>query len=68
VRPVADRRVLPADRLADRDVLAGTPAPPQWALRDSVTVDPGEDVAVGEAIRGQYAAVRDRTHPETARG
>jgi xylulokinase len=48
--------------------LAGTPAPPQWALRDSVTVDPGEDVAVGEAIRGQYAAVRDRTHPETARG
>ena len=44
--------------------LAGTSVPPQWPLRDAVTVDPGEDVAVGSAVRQQYAAVRAQMHPE----
>jgi xylulokinase len=44
--------------------MAGGAAPPQWPLQDAVTVDPGEDVALGAAIRQQYAEVRDRTHPE----
>ncbi|MEZ0091661.1 FGGY family carbohydrate kinase [Streptacidiphilus sp. EB129] len=47
--------------------LAGTVEPPQWALPDAVTVDPGDDLAIGGAIREQYAAVRDQTHPELGR-
>ena len=48
--------------------LAGTPQPPQWELPEAVTVDPGEDVAVGAAIRQQYAAVREQMHPGAAAG
>jgi xylulokinase len=48
--------------------LAGTAEPPQWELRDSVTVDPGEDIAVGEAIRQQYAALREQMHPQAVAG
>ena len=44
--------------------LAGTAEPPQWPEPDAVTVDPAEDVAVGNAVRQQYAAVRAQTHPE----
>jgi xylulokinase len=44
--------------------LAGSTTPPQWPLRDSVTVDPGEDVAVGRAVRQQFAAVQAQAHPE----
>jgi xylulokinase len=44
--------------------LAGSTTPPQWPLRDAVTVDPAEDVAVGRAVRQQFASVRAQTHPE----
>ncbi|WP_042400904.1 FGGY family carbohydrate kinase [Streptacidiphilus carbonis] len=44
--------------------LAGTALPPAWPLRDAVTIDPGEDVSVGQAVRQQFAAVRAQAHPE----
>jgi xylulokinase len=47
--------------------LAGTPEPPHWELPDvtAVTPDPDRDLAVGNAVRTQYATVRDQTYPET---
>ncbi|MGA5704326.1 FGGY family carbohydrate kinase [Peterkaempfera bronchialis] len=44
--------------------LAGTAEPPRWELPDAVTVEPGEDVAFGQAVRQQYASVREQMHPE----
>ncbi|WP_405013432.1 FGGY family carbohydrate kinase [Kitasatospora sp. NBC_01539] len=48
--------------------LAGTPEPPVWELPDAVTLDPeGEqNLAIGNAVRQQYKAVREQFHPETA--
>jgi xylulokinase len=44
--------------------LADTALPPTWPLRDAVTIDPGEDVSVGHAVRQQFAATRAQAHPE----
>ncbi len=41
-----------------------TPAtPPQWPAPAATLCDPGDDLPVGQAVRQQYAAVRDETHP-----
>ncbi|MFJ6214675.1 FGGY family carbohydrate kinase [Streptomyces sp. NPDC092296] len=45
--------------------LAGTAEPPRWELPDAVLVEPGEDIAFGQAVRQQYAAVREQMHPES---
>lgn len=38
--------------------------PPQWPLDTGARLlDPGEDTAVGSAVRQQYVAVRENTHP-----
>ncbi|ONK14535.1 FGGY family carbohydrate kinase [Streptomyces sp. MP131-18] len=37
--------------------------PPDWPSASGETLDPGEDLAVGTAVRQQFAAVRDQTHP-----
>jgi xylulokinase len=48
--------------------LAGTPEPPPWEPPSPHTfLEPGEDAAVGGAIRAQFAAVLKRTHPELGR-
>lgn len=48
--------------------LAGTPEPPQWELPDVtvLTPDQNQDLAVGNAVRAQYRAIREQTYPETA--
>jgi xylulokinase len=48
--------------------LARTPEPPVWELPEAVALAPdGEhDLAIGSAVRRQYAAVREQIHPETA--
>jgi len=47
--------------------LAGTAEPPQWELPEAVTITPDQehDVAVGKAVRQQFATVREQVHPET---
>jgi xylulokinase len=37
--------------------------PPQWAQAASRLLDPGDDSAVGTAVRQQFTAVREHTHP-----
>jgi xylulokinase len=38
--------------------------PPQWQGTALGVIDPGgDDVAIGQAVRQQYTAVRDQTHP-----
>jgi xylulokinase len=37
--------------------------PPQWRQAAARLLDPGEDSAVGSAVRRQYIAVREHTHP-----
>ncbi|MFC5906376.1 FGGY family carbohydrate kinase [Streptacidiphilus monticola] len=45
--------------------LAQTGEPPVWALpQEPLTVQPGEDAALGAAVRQQYASVLGQTHPE----
>ncbi|WP_371481696.1 FGGY family carbohydrate kinase [Kitasatospora sp. NBC_00315] len=48
--------------------LAGSAEPPQWELPDAVTTTPDQeqDLPVGSAVRGQYAAAREQIHPETS--
>ncbi|MFD7640979.1 FGGY family carbohydrate kinase [Kitasatospora sp. NPDC059795] len=48
--------------------LAGTAEPPQWELPDVTLLAPEQehDLAVGNAVRQQYAAMREQYHPETA--
>ncbi|WP_371496915.1 FGGY family carbohydrate kinase [Kitasatospora sp. NBC_00374] len=48
--------------------LAGTPEPPHWELPEVTTIVPDQehDLAVGSAVRQQYAAVRGQVHPEAA--
>ncbi|GAA3174603.1 MULTISPECIES: FGGY family carbohydrate kinase [Streptomyces] len=42
----------------------GGPAePPQWPAAASQIFEPGEELPVGQAVRQQYAAVRDETYP-----
>ncbi|MEU7167959.1 FGGY family carbohydrate kinase [Streptomyces morookaense] len=37
--------------------------PPQWPSVTGQVFDPGEDLAAGQAVRQQYTAVREQTHP-----
>ncbi|MGK5545747.1 FGGY family carbohydrate kinase [Streptomyces sp. URMC 127] len=37
--------------------------PPMWPAAAGQAAGPGEDLAVGQAVRQQYAAVREQTHP-----
>ncbi|MEU7045508.1 FGGY family carbohydrate kinase [Streptomyces varsoviensis] len=37
--------------------------PPRWPAAASEVFEPGEELAVGRAVRQQYAAVRDEIHP-----
>ncbi|WP_461030688.1 FGGY-family carbohydrate kinase, partial [Streptomyces sparsus] len=37
--------------------------PPYWPAAASAQFDPGDDGPVGHAVRQQYIAVRDQTHP-----
>lgn len=37
--------------------------PPPWPQAPSRLLDPGDDAAVGSAVRQQYIAVREHTHP-----
>ncbi|MBM9509670.1 FGGY family carbohydrate kinase [Actinacidiphila acididurans] len=37
--------------------------PPQWTQDTGRLLDPGEETAVGSAVRQQYTAVREHTHP-----
>ncbi|MBH5334691.1 sugar kinase [Streptomyces pactum] len=38
-------------------------APPVWPAAASQVFEPGDELPVGQAVRQQYAAVRDQTHP-----
>ncbi|MCZ7414098.1 MULTISPECIES: FGGY family carbohydrate kinase [unclassified Streptomyces] len=38
-------------------------APPQWPAPVATLCDPGDELPVGQAVRQQYGAVRDETHP-----
>jgi xylulokinase len=42
--------------------------PPHWRSAALQVIEPGDDVASGGAVRQQYAAVRDQTHPQAASG
>ncbi|TVL91966.1 FGGY family carbohydrate kinase [Streptomyces sp. SAJ15] len=37
--------------------------PPMWPAAASQVFEPGEELAVGQAVRQQYVAVREQTHP-----
>ncbi|KNE79444.1 MULTISPECIES: FGGY family carbohydrate kinase [Streptomyces] len=37
--------------------------PPQWQGAAAEVLDPGDELAVGQAVRQQYAAVREQTYP-----
>jgi xylulokinase len=37
--------------------------PPHWPQPSAVLLNPGEDAAVGSAVRQQYRGVRESTHP-----
>ncbi|MEE1938248.1 FGGY family carbohydrate kinase [Streptomyces sp. TRM 70361] len=37
--------------------------PPLWPAPAGQVLDPGEELAVGQAVRQQYTAVREQTHP-----
>jgi xylulokinase len=37
--------------------------PPAWPAPEAVVREPGEEAAVGAAVRQQFQAVRDNTHP-----
>ncbi|NGO47678.1 FGGY family carbohydrate kinase [Streptomyces ureilyticus] len=41
--------------------------PPVWQGATAQILDPGDDVAVGAAVRQQYTSVRDQTHPGAVR-
>ncbi|RII17263.1 Xylulose kinase [Streptomyces sp. YIM 130001] len=38
-------------------------APPAWQGAAAQNFEPGDELAVGQAVRQQYASVRDQTHP-----
>ncbi|WP_101254207.1 FGGY family carbohydrate kinase [Streptomyces barkulensis] len=37
--------------------------PPMWSAPAGRVLEPGEELAVGQAVRQQYATVREQTHP-----
>ncbi|MEE1928500.1 FGGY family carbohydrate kinase [Streptomyces sp. TRM 70351] len=37
--------------------------PPQWPAAEARLFDPGDDLPLGQAVRQQFTAVRDETHP-----
>uniref|UniRef100_UPI000765D524 FGGY-family carbohydrate kinase n=1 Tax=Streptomyces scabiei TaxID=1930 RepID=UPI000765D524 len=37
--------------------------PPMWPGAAAQVLDPGDELAVGQAVRQQYVAVREQTHP-----
>jgi xylulokinase len=41
--------------------------PPAWQGATAQVLDPGDEVAVGAAVRQQYTSVRDQTHPGAVR-
>jgi xylulokinase len=58
----AARQAAWAQGVADGSLTPG--APPAWpAAAPGETYEPGEDAQVGAAVRQQYGAVRDQTHP-----
>ncbi|SPF06237.1 FGGY family carbohydrate kinase [Streptomyces sp. MA5143a] len=42
--------------------------PPMWPGAAAQILEPGEELAVGQAVRQQYVAVREQTHPGAFRG
>ncbi|WP_159767268.1 FGGY family carbohydrate kinase [Streptomyces sp. HM190] len=42
--------------------------PPMWPGATAQILEPGEELAVGQAVRQQYVAVREQTHPGAFRG
>ncbi|MET9844647.1 FGGY family carbohydrate kinase [Streptomyces ossamyceticus] len=42
--------------------------PPMWPGAAAQVLEPGEELAVGQAVRQQYVAVREQTHPGAFRG
>ncbi len=71
VPPPADYAALGAARqaawaLGTQEGSFSAQEPPHWesaVLSGSQVTDPGDDLAAGGAVRQQYAAVRDQTHP-----
>ncbi|WP_256090207.1 FGGY-family carbohydrate kinase, partial [Actinacidiphila rubida] len=68
VPPAAEYAALGAARQAAWSLGAvlgsqGQNEPPQWQPAASRLLDPGEETAVGSAVRQQYRAVRENTHP-----
>ncbi|ALM41846.1 FGGY-family carbohydrate kinase [Streptomyces albidoflavus] len=43
-------------------------APPAWGGAAGTHLEPGEELPVGQAVRQQYTAVRDQTHPDAFGG
>ncbi|MYQ43528.1 sugar kinase, partial [Streptomyces sp. SID4985] len=37
--------------------------PPAWQGAAAQVLEPGDDLAVGQAVRQQYTSVREQTHP-----
>ncbi|MCF6526145.1 FGGY family carbohydrate kinase [Streptomyces sp. JJ36] len=58
----ADYTALGAARQAAW-ALAGGGAPPAWPAASGLRLDPGDEAAVGQAVRQQYCTVRDQVHP-----
>ncbi|MFG2821168.1 FGGY family carbohydrate kinase [Kitasatospora sp. NPDC048365] len=67
VPPAGDHAARGAARQAAW-ALAGTAEPPHWELPGATVLTPDQDhdLAVGSAVRQQFAAVREQIHPETA--
>ncbi|MGW0712905.1 FGGY family carbohydrate kinase [Streptomyces sp. NPDC002643] len=42
--------------------------PPAWPGAAGQVLEPGDELAVGQAVRQQYVAVREQTHPGAFRG
>ncbi|MCX4761962.1 FGGY family carbohydrate kinase [Streptomyces sp. NBC_01275] len=42
--------------------------PPAWQGAAAQVLEPGEELAVGQAVRQQYVSVREQTHPGAFRG
>jgi xylulokinase len=68
VPPAAQYAALGAARQAawSLGAVLGTQAhtePPPWPQAAARLLDPGDGAAVGSAVRQQYAAVREHTHP-----
>ncbi|SCK18603.1 xylulokinase [Streptomyces sp. WMMB 714] len=43
--------------------MSGTGMPPRWPAAECQVFDAGEELAAGQAVRQQYEAVREETHP-----